>query len=107
MLKIDEEREDVYMQNQLFKTEDNTLQKPKNTNKINNKINEVLSMGSDHTRKSFDIQKLKPSFPQNMNNLNSGKISKHINQKNDFSNKVKSSKKNQPKRASELIYLKK
>lgn len=91
LLRIDEEGEE-YMQNQLFKTEDNTLQKPRE-GKNDRKVNEVMSIGSDNTRKSYESKRIKSSLTNNKNILSFMQGTMFQKKSHDFGNlKYKSAK---------------
>ncbi|CAI2387529.1 unnamed protein product [Moneuplotes crassus] len=107
LLKIDEEDEE-FNQNQLFRTEDNTLQKPRLAQTKGKKMNEVMSIGSDKTGQSCESKRIKSSFGHNDDIRGLINMKKFQKKSHDFGNlKSKSLKKNLPKKSSELIFLKK
>lgn len=70
LLKIDEESDDVYQQNQLFRTEDHTRKQANKAQAVEKRMAEVFSMRNEPIRDSYDSHKLQTNKLNERNSLN-------------------------------------
>ena len=70
LLRIDEESDDVYQQNQLFRTEDHTRKQANKAQAVEKRMAEVFSMRNEPIRDSYDSQKLQTNKLNERNSLN-------------------------------------
>lgn len=104
LLKLDEDS-DVYQQQILFRTQDNTKSKQPNPKVASKMINEILSLGTD-TGMSYDSQKFQSAKAIEKHSSNFIQMKGSSFKYDSMKSTQKSSKKPAPKKISEMIFLK-